>query len=180
MLWTRIYGANRKQSWTAKPNFCLLSTYWSSYCPNFKTNIFCIYTSRQLWINGTILRIILEHLSNLVVEFTSRFSILKLMKFPPWISQPFLSKCAMREVWQWIAIWLKSYYTCKMMTSWNQSMHPKTSWCGWICRPVLRHVARNFDRGANNNEVSTFKYIMPLVFKASSTKCAFFWCFCSE
>jgi len=27
--------------------------------------------------------------------------------------------------------------------------------------------------GANNNEVSTFKYIMPLVFKTSSTKGAF-------
>jgi len=31
--------------------------------------------------------------------------------------------------------------------------------------------------GANNNQVSTFKYILPLVFKASSTKCAFFWRF---
>ena len=45
---------------------------------------------------------------------------------------------------------------------------------------TYRYVARNFDRGANNNEVSTFKYIMPLVFKASSTKGAFFWRFYSE
>jgi len=44
---------------------------------------------------------------------------------------------------------------------------------GYTCYPD-RHVARNFDRGENNNEVSTFKYIMPLVFKASSTKGAFF------
>jgi len=34
--------------------------------------------------------------------------------------------------------------------------------------------------GANNNEVSTFEYTMPLVFKASSTKGAFFWRFHSE
>ena len=38
-----------------------------------------------------------------------------------------------------------------------------------------RRVARNPDRGANMNQVSTFKYIMPLVFKTSSIKCAFFW-----
>ena len=44
----------------------------------------------------------------------------------------------------------------------------------------IRHVARNFDRGVNNNEVSTFKYIMPFVFEASSTKGAFFWRFYSE
>jgi len=43
-----------------------------------------------------------------------------------------------------------------------------------------RHVARNFDRGANNNEVSTFKYIMPLDFKASSTKGVFFRRYYSE
>ena len=43
-----------------------------------------------------------------------------------------------------------------------------------------RHVAKNSDRGENNNEVSTFKYILLLVFKASSTKDAFFWCFYSE
>jgi len=44
-----------------------------------------------------------------------------------------------------------------------------------------RHVARHFDRGgANNNEVSTLKYILPFVFKASSTKDAFFWHFYSE
>jgi len=46
----------------------------------------------------------------------------------------------------------------------------------WVC--LSRRVARNFDwRGANNNKVSTFKYIMPIDFKASSTKCAFFWRF---
>jgi len=33
---------------------------------------------------------------------------------------------------------------------------------------------------ANNNEVSKFKYILPLVFKASSTKGAFFWRFYFE
>jgi len=43
-----------------------------------------------------------------------------------------------------------------------------------------RHAARNFDRGANDNGVSTFKYIMPLVFKASSAKGACFWRFYSE
>jgi len=42
---------------------------------------------------------------------------------------------------------------------------------------AVRRVARNFDRGANNSQVSTFKYIMALVFKASSIKCAFFWYF---
>jgi len=32
-------------------------------------------------------------------------------------------------------------------------------------RPTGRRVARNFDRGgANNNQASTFKYSMPLVF----------------
>jgi len=40
---------------------------------------------------------------------------------------------------------------------------------------VPRRVARNFDRvGANKDPVSTFKYIIPLGFKASSIKCAFF------
>ena len=39
-----------------------------------------------------------------------------------------------------------------------------------------RRIARDFDGGgANNNQVSTFKYIMPLVFKASSITYAFFW-----
>ena len=38
-----------------------------------------------------------------------------------------------------------------------------------------RHVARNFDRGANNSQVSAFDYLTPLVFEASSMKCAFFW-----
>jgi len=48
---------------------------------------------------------------------------------------------------------------------------------GGACTP--RHVARNFDRGANNNIVSTFVYSMSLalVFKASSIKGAFFWRF---
>jgi len=36
-----------------------------------------------------------------------------------------------------------------------------------------RRVARNFDTGANNNHVSTFKYLMRLIFKASSVKRAF-------
>jgi len=39
-----------------------------------------------------------------------------------------------------------------------------------------RHVSRNFDRrGANNSQFSAFDYLMPLVFEASSMKCAFFW-----
>ena len=37
-----------------------------------------------------------------------------------------------------------------------------------------RRVARIFYRGGSNNQVSTFKYIMPLVFKASSINCVFF------
>jgi len=40
-----------------------------------------------------------------------------------------------------------------------------------------RHVARNFDGGGNNNQASTFEYLMPLVFKALSVKGVFFWCF---
>ena len=36
---------------------------------------------------------------------------------------------------------------------------------------------KNFDGGTNNNQLSKFKYMMPLVFKASSIKCAFFWHF---
>jgi len=43
-----------------------------------------------------------------------------------------------------------------------------------------RRIARNFDRGVNNYHVSTCEYLMPLVFKASSIKGAFFWCFFSE
>jgi len=46
-----------------------------------------------------------------------------------------------------------------------------------VCTGTGRRVAKNFDGGANNNQVSTFKYIMPLVFKASSIKCAFSWRF---
>ena len=34
-------------------------------------------------------------------------------------------------------------------------------------------VDRNFDTGGNNNHVSTFKYLTPLIFKASSMKRAF-------
>jgi len=33
-----------------------------------------------------------------------------------------------------------------------------------------RRAARNFDGGTNNNQVSTCKYLMPLVFKALSIK----------
>ena len=44
-----------------------------------------------------------------------------------------------------------------------------------LVTPLGRRVARNFGRGTNNNQVSTFEYIMPLVFKTSSTKCPFFW-----
>ena len=44
-----------------------------------------------------------------------------------------------------------------------------------------RHVARNFEwGGANNNQASTFRYILPLVCKASSTEGVFFWRFYSE
>jgi len=39
--------------------------------------------------------------------------------------------------------------------------------------PVSRRVARNFDRGANNNQDSAFKYMMTLVFKPSSIRYAF-------
>jgi len=39
--------------------------------------------------------------------------------------------------------------------------------------PNYKRVARNFHRGENNNQVSTFKYLMPLVFEASSIQCAF-------
>jgi len=39
----------------------------------------------------------------------------------------------------------------------------------------LLREARNFDRGANKSQVSTFDYLMPLVFEASAMKCAFFW-----
>jgi len=41
----------------------------------------------------------------------------------------------------------------------------------------LRISDRN---SANNNEVSTFKYILPLIFEASSTNGAFFWRFYSK
>jgi len=43
----------------------------------------------------------------------------------------------------------------------------------------IRHVARNFDRGANNNIVSAFDDLMSLalVFKASSIKGSFSWRF---
>jgi len=34
--------------------------------------------------------------------------------------------------------------------------------------PNYRRVARNFHRGENNNQVSTFKYSMPFVFETSS------------
>ena len=44
-----------------------------------------------------IVRIILEHLSKLVVELNSRFSDLKLIKFPSWIAQPFLFNCESEE-----------------------------------------------------------------------------------
>jgi len=57
------------------------------------------------------------------------------------------------------------------------------------CHIGLQHTPRrqhaqfqtriqNFDRGgANNSQVSTLKYLMPLVFKASSIKGAIFWSF---
>ena len=44
-----------------------------------------------------IVRIISEHLSKLVVELNSRFSDLKLIKFPSWIAQPFLFNCESEE-----------------------------------------------------------------------------------
>jgi len=58
----------------------------------------------------------------------------------------------------------------------------------WFSNTVLRAacsfqasfvwlLARNFDGGANNNQVSTFKYIMHLVSKASSMKRALVWRF---
>ena len=42
-------------------------------------------------------RTILKHLSNLVVESNSRFLDLKLIKFPSWITQPFLLHCVREE-----------------------------------------------------------------------------------
>jgi len=42
-----------------------------------------------------------------------------------------------------------------------------------IFMTLSRHVARNFDRGANHSQVSTFDYLMPLVFEASSMKVHF-------
>jgi len=41
----------------------------------------------------------LEHLSNLTADLNSRYSDLKLMKFPSWIMQPFLCNCASEEGW---------------------------------------------------------------------------------
>ncbi|CAK8689735.1 unnamed protein product [Clavelina lepadiformis] len=55
------------------------------------------YTEASAEPHHTTLRIILEHLSNLVVELNSRFSDLKLMKFPSWITQRFLFNCASEE-----------------------------------------------------------------------------------
>jgi len=43
-----------------------------------------------------------------------------------------------------------------------------------------RHVPRNVHRGGGNNQVSTFDYLMSLVFKVSSIKGTFFWGFFSE
>jgi len=43
--------------------------------------------------------------------------------------------------------------------------------------PNYRPVARNFHMGENNNQVSTFKYLMPLVFEATSIQRAFVWRF---
>jgi len=40
-----------------------------------------------------------------------------------------------------------------------------------------RCVARKFYRGVSNNQVSTFQYLMPLVFRATSIKRAFVWVF---
>ena len=48
-------------------------------------------------VTNDILRIILEHLSKLVVEFEFRFFDLKLVKFPSWIVQPFLFICTSKE-----------------------------------------------------------------------------------
>jgi len=45
--------------------------------------------------------------------------------------------------------------------------------------PNYRPVARNFHMGENNNQVSTFKYLMPLVFEATSIQRAFVWRFFS-
>ena len=41
----------------------------------------------------------------------------------------------------------------------------------------LRRVVRNFDRGSKSNNVSTFEYLMPLLFEAPSIKCAVIWPF---
>jgi len=54
-----------------------------------------------------------------------------------------------------------------------QSHHCIFEQIKWINHIRTRHVARNFDGGANNNEVSTFEYSMPRVFKASSTNVHF-------
>ena len=76
------------------------------------------------------------------------------------------------------------------MTSWNCTICEMHTWAykrneklrfqlhlnNGKKRLAARHVARNFDRGANKNQLSAFKCIMPLVFqKTSSTKCALFW-----
>jgi len=51
----------------------------------------------------------------------------------------------------------------------------KIALINFLVQVPARHVASDFDRGrANNNQVSTHDYLMPLVFKASSIKDSFF------
>jgi len=87
---------------------------------------------------------------------TARFSMFTWRRLLRKLSNIWKSKCE-----NWIAETWFSFVYLKILQT--------------LVTPLGRRVARNFGRGASNNQVSTFEYIMPLDFKTSSTKCPFFW-----